>query len=529
MAKGLRNSVVGACLFLAAQPLSPFAVQWRADERSLVTDFSQVNAVAASPFTLYAATTHGLIIYNRNARAWDPPVTALDGYPAGRVRVALADATDDAVWLGTTDGWARYDKNIRQWQGGAVPGGVTDLAFDARDPASGIFVRSPIGWAFLQRGGIIPVNDRPLPPPGQMVRPLDPRSALDLAPMADAMRALILTDPRLRAHQFTAAARTPDQTDLYFGTDGMGIVRIDPATAQWEALPYGLVAPGAGALALGSGGVWVAAAARVGERRGLSWVSDDLSRVAAIEGTGTLGMQFLTGRRILSRAGRLWIATERGALRYDPETGRTRMFDDARGGLPDAAVWSLAPAPDGVWVGTARGLAVVADNDSITRIGGLDQPVLALLSWRDTLWIGSVNGLGVLGPGGATAVVPPAVSAQPALALPVVALARVGDTLVAATADQLAWRDPKAGTWTVQRARGDLGRILSLAGDDGGVWVGGTQGLSFWPVARLPLRTLHVPIDLPAAVRDIAVDGARLWVATDSGVVRFDRHAVIDR
>ena len=114
--------------------------RWRPEERALVSDFSVVTAVAASPFTLYAATTHGLLIYDRRTQHWALPVTTLDGYPSDRVRAALADPVDDAVWLGTTSGWARYDANMRRWDSGIVPGGVIDFMADARDPASGIFV-----------------------------------------------------------------------------------------------------------------------------------------------------------------------------------------------------------------------------------------------------------------------------------------------------------------------------------------------------------------------------------------------------
>jgi len=342
------SGIAAAVVLLTVYPSNRLsAQQWRPDERVLISDFSTVTAIAASPFTVFAATTHGLTVYDRRARAWRLPVTSLDGYPAAPVRVALADAADNAVWLGTSDGWARYDTDVRQWQSGAAPGGVLDFILDARDPASGIFVRTAAGWDFLSRGGMVPAPGRPLPPPDQRIRPLDPSTALNLAPMADAMRALILTDPRLRPHQFTAATRTPDQSDLFFGTNGMGVIRVDAVTGEWEPLAFGLVAPGAGAVALGAGGVWVAANARVGERRGLSWVGDDLSRIQAIEGAGSLGVQFLHGRRMLARGDALWVATERGVVRYD-RGGGLRMFDLGRG-LPSPDVLCLAPAPDGVW------------------------------------------------------------------------------------------------------------------------------------------------------------------------------------
>src|SRR5213076_2722548 len=103
------------------------------------------------------------------------------------------------------------------------------------------------------------------------------------------MRALILTDPRLASYRFTAATRSPDRSELFFGSDGAGLVRVDPATGEWNRLAFGLIATRAGAVAAAPGGVWVASAGRVGERRGLTWVARDLSADTTIEGTGTLG------------------------------------------------------------------------------------------------------------------------------------------------------------------------------------------------------------------------------------------------
>src|SRR2546427_427326 len=275
----VRTAALGAMPRTACPPirLSAQSRFWRPEDRALISDFSYVTAVAASPFTVFGATTHGLVVYDRQARTWRLPVTTLDGYPASRVRAALADATGNAVWLGTTSGWARYDADAQRWDSGFVAGGVSNLVLDARDAASGVYVQGAFGWSFLPRGAIVPVADRPLPPPGQRIQPLDAGTALNLAPAAQALRALILTDPRLRAHRFLSAARSPDRSDLFFGTDGMGLVRVDAATAEWENLSYGLLSARAGAVALAPGGVWVASAGRVAERHGVGWVGAGLS------------------------------------------------------------------------------------------------------------------------------------------------------------------------------------------------------------------------------------------------------------
>ena len=498
--------------------------RWRPEERALVSDFSVVTAVAASPFTLYAATTHGLLIYDRRTQHWALPVTTLDGYPSDRVRAALADPVDDAVWLGTTSGWARYDANIRRWDSGIVPGGVIDFMADARDPASGIFVKSLDGWSFLPRGGLIPEPGHPLPPAARQVGPLSADQAMARAPIAEAMRALILTDPRLRTYHYTSAALSPDKTDLYFGTDGFGVVRVDPITGQWTNLEIGLLAPRAGAIAAGKGGVFVGTNTGVGTRRGVTWLAEDLSQSRRLEGGVTPGMDFFQSRKMLVTSDAVWLATDQGLWKVDPNGGRGRHFN-AMDGLPSDNILALAPAPDGVWVGTDRGLAVITEDNKVVRMGTFANPVLSLLAIRETLWVGSTVGLGVLPPGESEPGVPPELQSQPSLKTAIVALARVRDTIVLATSDHLAWRNPASGQWTVVSGRGDLGQITAMTGADDGVWIAGSSGVAFWDPARGHFQVLHVPYDVPAAARDLALDPTYLWIATDSGVVRFDRDA----
>jgi hypothetical protein len=129
-------------------------------------------------------------------------------------------------------------------------------------------------------------------------------------------------------------------------------------------------------------------------------------------------------------------------------------------------------------------------------------------------------------PGDDEVSVPDDVAREPWLHTPILAIARGGDRLVVVTPDQFAWRDPRSGTWSLTHARSDLGPVVALAGDpDGaaGVWLGGVGGVAFWDLARGTFRVLYVPNDVPAPVRDVVADENYVWVATDSGLVRFDR------
>jgi len=269
----------------------------------------------------------------------------------------------------------------------------------------------------------------------------------------------------------------------------------------------------------------------VGERRGLTWVAADLSADTTIEGSGTLGFPCVEGRRLIASGPSLWLACERGVVRIDAGGARIKLFElDA----PSA----LARAPDGVWVGSARGLFVVTTDGKVVPVGQVGQPVLALAAVHESLWVGTPAGLGLLAPGTTDVLVPPEVVEQPALRAPIVALALLRDTLVAVTPDQLGWRDPASRRWTLVRGRPELGRVTALAADagegrggggggGGGVWLAGTNGLAFWDIARATFRVLAVPLDLPSPVRDVAVDPPFVWVATDSGLVRFARDAAL--
>jgi ligand-binding sensor domain-containing protein len=450
---------------------------WGPDDRVLISDFSEIDAVAASPWLVFAATAHGLIMYDRSARRFRSPVTALDGYPAGRVRRAFADRSGNAVWLDLGNGldYFRYDADGRAWSRGPL---IADQVYGS----------------------------------------LTVEAALTSAPLADAMRAAILTDSRLRAHQFTAAASTPDRPELFFGTNGLGMVRVDKQTGEWDVLNYGLVAPGVGAVAPAPDGVWVAANARPGgsQRRGLTWVATDLSATRTFEGGGAaLGFTFLYSRRMLTAANQLWLATEQGVLRINPSTFRSRLFD-----LPNAT--SLARAPDGVWVGTTRGLSLITNDDHVAAIGPSGLPVTSLVAVRETLWVGTTSGLGQLLPGAETITTPPELADRPGMRVPVYALARLQDTLVMATERELLWRNPTSHAWSALPLPLNLGIPTALAADpSGGLWIGGTFGLAQAEVARASIRVHPVPLEMPAAVRDVTTDQDFVWVATDSGLVRI--------
>ncbi len=513
-------------LALAAAGAMPLAAQagfWREDERVIIADQSVVVAVAATESRVYVATATSLGMYDRVFRQWAPPVTVADGYPREPVTVALADPADEAVWLGTATSVIRYQPMLRTFDVYPVAGGVRNLAFDRDDPFGGLYILTAAGWQQLPRGGLMLIPSGP-PSAGRFVTPLGVREAEARLPFLRTMGANALLDDRLRSYRFTSAAVVPGVEEYWLGTNGMGLVRVDALVALIEPVPAGLLSTGVGAVLAVGDGVWVGSDEQ-SRRSGLTWVSDDLQRFAYEEGPRGTGFRAGVVRALVAHGEEIWAGTDQGIVRIEPgvATRRIQTVD----GLPDDDVFALAAGPAGVWVGTALGLAFVpADSFEVRRSEGPLAPVLALAAAGDSAWVGFTDGLGLAAPDGQVFAAPGA-DTLAELRDAIVALAMLGDTVVAATHNRLLWR-AGAGPWHVERYLSEVAPIYALAGDAGGLWVGGAGGLARVRLAAQSVIPFPVPRDAPAPVRGIAVTDRYIWLATHAGLVRFTRD-VLDR
>jgi ligand-binding sensor domain-containing protein len=497
--------------------------RWRPDEMVVIGDCSVVLAVGAGSDLVYAVTTTGIGLFDARFDRWELPVRISAALLPPMGAPALVDPVDRSLWVGGQSGLLHYDPRLEVTETVAVPGGAYDLMFDRDDTFSGLYVRSRIGWHLVARGSGFLSDVTSLPPPDRQIRA--PRiEEMQRTLPGLAARSLAPSDARLRSYRFTAGGEIRATGDVFVGTDGMGLLRLDPVTQALEPVPFGLVGTQALAVAVTSDGVVVGSGAR-DARRGFTWVSADLQRFRQDEGPPATGFRFTN---VLDLAGTeldLWAATDRGVWRVGADG---RAVREASALVGDAEVaYAVAQVPGGAWVGTERGLFFVDEAGESRRVDAqVREPVLAILPRSDTVWVGVMRGLGFVPPGGDEVLVPGQVADEPWLRDPVVALASAGAALVAATEERVAWRD-SAGAWTVERAiRGEVGRIVALQGDAGGVWILGTSGLARFRPGGVAFQVQVQQADLPGLPRDLAVDDRYLWIATDGGLVRMDRRVL---
>jgi ligand-binding sensor domain-containing protein len=518
------------CLFVAlltaglAAPLvaQSFTRDWRPEDRTVLGDFSRVNAIATSADRVFITSPAGVLIWNPQFQRWegsfDPPERGL----LDRVFTSLADPLDNSLWLARADGWVHYQPDIQLWDQGTVPDGVLGIAFDQDDPATGLYLRTRRDWELLPRGGTVPAPARA---PARPVVPASVTEAIRSNPTLQANAAAILTDSRLRNVRYTAAARSFDNRGWYLGTSGIGALYLPDGAPLPQRLTFGLPSDRVGAVFTWPGGVWAATNRTPTADASLTFVAEDLDQFHSLPGTSAVGTPFNQVRELAGQGRWVWAATDLGVARVQPADSSLELVDERRG-LPDSRIYSIVSRTGRIVVGTAHGLARLGDSLRVERVApGYNGAVYSVFPAGDSVWAGTPGGLLLALPDRPNLVRPQGM-ASPSLQTSVVDLAPLGDTLVALTQEQFLWRDPRSGRWTHGPNLSDLlGRLRRFVADGPGFWVAGDRAVGFARLGTPPLRPLREG-DLPGAANDLAVDDRFLWIATDGGLVRFRLDAI---
>jgi len=537
------------------------------DEQVRVGSFAVIDGVAVSRRFVYAVGPGGVAVYDRFAERWMSPATRdlereLGGDMAGgaggtgMITALAGDPVEEALWIGVPGAVISYRPFTGQVQRTMLTGVPQRIVFD-RAGTGDALVFSGGQWTRVSRVGITtPMAGAPVA--SQVIVPPTLADLLARFPALRAQPQLLVQAPLpnrpRQPFALSAGAASPDRAnELWLGTRGDGLVRLDAAFSQGTPMRFGLLDPGAGALARAADGVWVAGLGRSPSRGGLTFTTFDLQRWRWVE--GTIGVP-LAGVRTFAMATRertAWLATDRGLVRVQLDGEQDMTSYTTLSGLPDDRVFAVAAHPAGAWAGTARGVAFVQDDRGAaapdvreepaaapkrgvgaTRLAG--QPVFALQVTGKTLWVGTMAGLLSLpvdaieaddAPVRATA------GSDPALRRPVRALAASDSVLLAVTDDavlHLVVRRTASGFAEVGQAERLpaleprlVGEPTRLAVDARAMALAGRDGLLLLSRASGASRVLRVPADLPGPVLDVLLEGEWLFLATPQGLWRWRR------
>ncbi|HEU4586727.1 MAG TPA: hypothetical protein VFR95_13315 [Gemmatimonadaceae bacterium] len=538
----LAAASLATCLACAAAPGgaggAPAPPGSPREDRLLLTAFDVIPAVAASQHTVFIASTDGIAALDRDFDRWLPPVAFGPRGGAGPVTAIAADPVEEGVWLAAAGSLIYYRPSTGDLSRATAPGLVDAIVFDQRNAGAGAYLHSSSGWMVASRTGMVsPIDPSRVPPPSARTRPSSLAEVYAQFPSLRGAAALLTRDADLRSWPVISGTVSPDRSEVWLGTAGGGLFRVDPLFLKGEQLPFGPLQTATGALARDSNGVWMAGEGGAsGEvRAGVSHTTSDLQTWRWLASSAV--SRALGGSRAIrmdARGGRIWVATDHGVVALDANDPDHALLWSATNGLPDDRTTSVAVMDSGAWVGTARGLAFVASTataraaraSDVHASSTISTVVRALLITGDTLWVGSDGGL-LLVRGASPDSLARRVNFQDTrLARPIFALA-ANDSLVAAATDRALLVIHPATASLVSRYDAvniaPIAPVTAMAMDASTIWLAGPGGVLVVARASGASQLLPAPGPIPAQALDVVLDPNFAWIATPLGVARLRR------
>lgn len=341
-------------------------------------------------------------------------------------------------------------------------------------------------------------------PPSGALRSAVPASDLDpfAVPWTDPSRVRSPAVPD-RLFRLTVVDRDT-RGDWYAGTWGDNARRWGAGLADWEPLYFGLAGPGGGPIVRGGDGYWFLPAS-----------AEDLQ--LALRAGADLG-----GTRIEVASGS---PAPTGIARADRSLGEwSYAFPGLDPLLPTAAAAAAAAVGDTLWLATEAGLSAGppgAPWRTWSARAGLLGAGTALAVDGPRLWVGTRNGVALWDRSGET-VVESWMRGREVTAI------AVADDAVFVGAEEGLWAGRRTGAGlapaSLERVEATGGSVRALALDGATLYVATDTGLGVFDRAsgawdRIPVegaRLNGVPLDVAAA------DG-QVWIGTARGLVRWRR------
>jgi len=495
-----------APLILTLSLLTGYTGGFREGDWVNYENFRYITSVAMDQSVVYFGTTSGIIRYDRYDKEWLDPLTVTDGIPHQRIDRIAFDPATGRIWVNTPGGSAYYQPTFRDWYSDSdFPDELVRNDYRASD-----FPILTTEWGYTYQNGSI--------------------GDLDM-------------------RQFPLTAGVRDDFDLMFvGTWGMGPVLINTRYGDLNRLPFG---PYNGEISVAielDDEIWMGdtrlsqGGLTMYDRSGEEW-----KWYLPVYTDGLISSNLICAGQYDDNSGRsIWLGTEYGVVRYQPENDRFRAFADFAG-LPSLNVLSLAADSTGVYVGTDNGLGFIPretkkrnddkekSDDSLTNDNKADKisgfPLKSLIGYQintleilnDYLYIGLSNGVmrRKLTPNSEFQYVN---TPDKMLSTEIFDIVSYGGSLYFATYRDIQVVDlsSEASSNITDQRYFDQWRIRKIAVDSANIWAATDMGLWKYRKSDSYSRLFNINDGMISDdVNSLFIDGDYIWLGTPRGLIKF--------
>lgn len=293
------------------------------------TDFRYVNSISVGYQYIFFGTTGGLTRYDRYLNRWDNPYTTSDGLPENWIERVAFDPATEYVWCLTRSGFVNYyQPTEKRWH--------TASTF----PNSLLFTETPrveypdffteFEYTFFTEGSI--------------------------------------QDRNLRT--YTLSQSVVDNWDnMWIATWGLNVGKADLRTQRLKMMRFGLIEPNVAAMIFDGQNMWFGGIGELQGSRGITRYNRQSGDWIYFEARYINGFRSDNVTAIAADNKHVWFGTYSGLVQLNKGKGSWKTYT-ILDGLSDNEIIDLALNDSLLWVGTAFGLCSMdVRTGAINKIG----------------------------------------------------------------------------------------------------------------------------------------------------------------
>ncbi|NIP43690.1 MAG: hypothetical protein GWO41_13005, partial [candidate division Zixibacteria bacterium] len=319
------------------------------------TNMRFVRSVASGFNNVYFGTTEGIMVYDINFDEWLDPMTESDGLPDQNIRMLAVEPDDSRVYVNTSSGIYMYETTFKEWsQTDIFPSNLVD-----------------------ENLSLISNFQRYIPPVGY-----------------HAMSPNVIQDDELRDYPVVSAARG-ENGDIWLGTWGLGIGRIDSYGIEIDLMNYGLYTNSVHTMLKRGEKFYFGGRNQTGTDNALTTWERNNNKWEYYE--SKYNDSFISDKinDIEDTDKYIFMATDYGLARMNHDGSGFKSYYQPRNFATDL-ILSLEYTKGELFIGTDKGLYVMdVKGDSIQFMGGqmvASAAIFDIHAYKDDLWIGSDYG-----------------------------------------------------------------------------------------------------------------------------------------